>query len=173
MYQTVVMPKTPNTSNGAPNSTSWISESFGNIEFSYNMFVDGNPYASSYAKGFGVGLTGLSIAADFNQINNQYIQGGMKNVNPFTAARAGTNFIGVSSKIISWTPFAGRAVSYIGRAAGFVGIGISTAQSWWMIYEKMDALRFAPLYLDKTTGDPYYGDPVDEYYYYKSIDEWR
>jgi hypothetical protein len=139
--------------------------SLGNLELGYNMAVDGSLNASIFAKGFGTGLTGLSFFANMYQIYNQYNQG---HINPFTAANAGVNFVGLTSKILSWTPLGGGAVSLVGRAAGFAGIGITAAESWWAIYKGMNELRFAPLSIDHTTGEPYFGDPE---YYFKSIDE--
>jgi len=80
----------------------------------------------------------------------------------------GANFTGLASKVMSRAGLGGRAVSLVGRAAGFIGMAITTAESWWMIYQSMDNLRFSPLSLDRATGEPYWGDPE---YYFKSFEE--
>jgi hypothetical protein len=134
------------------------------------MAVDGSLNASIFAKAFGMGLTGLSIAADVNQMYNQYKN--ERYINPVTATNASANLVGLTSKVISWAGFGSRTVSYIGGIAGFVGTAITTAELWWMIYKSMDDLRFAPLSIDHTTGEPYWGIPTEEYYYYKSIGDW-
>ncbi|MDR2972271.1 MAG: RHS repeat-associated core domain-containing protein, partial [Bacteroidales bacterium] len=143
----------------------------GHLEFGYNMAVEGSLNASNFARGFGVGLTGLNIIADVNQMRKQYKN--EKHIDPVTATNTGANFVGLVSKFASKFPFAARYASFVGRAAGFVGTAITTAQSWWQIYKSMDDLRFAPLSIDHSTGEPYFGDPFDEYYYYKSMGEMR
>jgi len=148
-----------------------ISDFFGHLDFGYNMIIDGIPNASNFAKGFGTGISGLSFFADMNQIYNQYNTGGRRNVNPVTATNAGANFTGLVSKFLSRLGIGRSVMPFVGNVAGFVGTAITTAQSWWTIYSKMDGLRFAPLSIDHTIGEPYFVDPFD-YYYYKSIGEW-
>ena len=142
----------------------------GNIEFGYNMAVDGTLKATPFAKNFGIGLTGLSIFADATQMYFQAKNEGY--VNPVTATNAGANFVGLISKGMSWIGLGGTVVPFIGAAAGYVGIAITIGQSWWMIYKPMDELRFAPLSIDKKTGEPYFGMPTQEYYFYQSLHDW-
>ncbi|MCL2291301.1 MAG: hypothetical protein FWC34_11475 [Bacteroidetes bacterium] len=138
----------------------------GHVEFGYNMAVDGSLRASPFAKGFGTTLTGLNIFVEGMQLHSQYKNTGR--VNPVTAIGVGANFTGLLSKFMSKYALGGRVMPFIGRAAGFVGMAITTAESWWMIYQSMDNLRFSPLSLDRATGEPYWGDLE---YYFKSFEE--
>jgi hypothetical protein len=140
----------------------------GHVEFGYNMAVDGSLRTSPFAKGFGTTLTGLNIFVEGMQIRSQYKNGGMKNVNPITATGFGANFAGLTSKAVQWLGLGGRVAPFIGRVAGFAGMAITTAESWWMIYKSMDNLRFSPLSLDRATGEPYWDDPE---YYFKSFEK--
>lgn len=46
----------------------------------------------------------------------------------------------------------------VGRLTPAVGFVMTTADSWMMIYQSMIDLQTAPLYINKTTGLPYYGE---------------
>ena len=141
-----------------------INSSVGYGDCLYGMMLDGTPNVSKAARGFGNGLTGLSIALDGINVYRQYDSGGLNNVNPVDATSLGAGVVGATSKGLSLIGIGGKSVYFIGETAGFVGAAICTFELWWMIYKPMDDLRFAPLHVDKN-GEPCYEYFYDTYYY--------
>lgn len=49
-----------------------------------------------------------------------------------------------------------------GKLAGIVGMGITTIQTWWMPYESMNNLQYAPMHIDKDGNPINVYDPYDD-----------
>jgi hypothetical protein len=136
----------------------------GAAEFYYSLGVDANPKASGGAKGFGMGLTGLSTILGGLQVYDQYTEGGIKNVRPADATNVAIGSVGLATKVLSWYGIGGKIVSCTGELAGGIGMALTIYQLWGNIYEPMNDLRYAPSYI-LPDGEPVYGNPV-------SGDEW-
>jgi hypothetical protein len=149
------------SSGGGSRASQVAANIIGSAEMGYNMTLDASLNASNFAKGLGVGLTGLSIVADGIVLHNQYKNEG--NVELVTAINISSSTTGVISKLLSWTPYGGRIAPFMGNVAGFVGMAISIGQSWWAIYNSMNELRYAPCAINKKTGEPYYSIYPEDY----------
>jgi len=105
---------------------------------------------SNTVKGTGLGLSIATNIFTAAQVYDQYEEGGgnVNNINSVDAIGLTVGTIGVVANGLSWAGRGGAAMSTIGRFAGYGGMAIGIAQSWWNVYEGFDDLtRIQP-----TTG---------------------
>ncbi|THU39407.1 hypothetical protein FAM09_12950 [Niastella caeni] len=106
---------------------------------------------SSGIKGTAFSLSVASNVFTAVQVHDQYMKGGVKNINPVDATSLTLGTTGVVVNGLGLLGYeGGAALSTIGRFAGFGGLAITAYQSWSMIYQPIFDLD---RYYRPTTGD--------------------
>lgn len=67
------------------------------------------------------------------------------------------------TKILQWVGMGGKSTAFMGNVAGYLGMAIFTYEFWSLPYKSMDALRYAPNYID-SDGNPVYVNSDDDYW---------
>jgi RHS repeat-associated protein len=91
-------------------------------------------------QGLGVTFSGVSTYFSGVQVYNQYMEGGINNVDPVDAASLTVGTVGTISSAMTWFGYGGRAAFVVSRFAGPVGVGIGSIESWRLVYQPMTDL---------------------------------
>ncbi|MNT08139.1 hypothetical protein D3C72_1428710 [compost metagenome] len=92
---------------------------------------------SKRVKGIGFGLNLLNGVLGYTQLQGQYQEGGLSNINVVDAAEFANGTAGTVANGISLLGYGGATVTAVGNATGFIGIGIQSGKVWYQFYSSI------------------------------------